>query len=151
MTDAALPGPWPPQPLPWAEARGWSRSGCERRSSHYCATSSARVLVAALGGSRVRFLSAQRGCQASPRGLYGPQDVEAANGWRGNPPAPHPCGASTRALGPDVQFPAFVFPESLASFSALSPSSSCSVPGSCLIRRAVSPLSWLRVKAQHCC
>lgn len=74
----------------------------------------AGVLVAAFGGSQVPFLSPQRRCQASTRGLYGPQDVGAAMVGGVIPPPPASrAEASTRALGPDVQFLHFVFPECL--------------------------------------
>lgn len=102
----------------------------------------------------------RRGPRRCPRWQPGPFPVRSArvsglssgtlwasrcrggDGWRGNPPAPRiPCGGVHSGLGSGRTVPAFCFSGvSLASFSALSPSSSCSVPGSCLIRRAVQSL-----------
>lgn len=59
---------------------------------------------------------------------------------RGNPPAPASRAEASTRLGSGRTVPGFVFPECLWHPFSPSPSSSCSVPGSCLIRRAVQSL-----------
>lgn len=135
VTGAAWPAPVP------ATARSRPRSGCERRSrGHYCAASSAGVLVAAFGGRRVPLPSSRRGWQAPT--TRGPSDLglRGGGGLGGSPLPVSRAEASPRAWGqiaPGVDGPCILSFAGVSLAATLSPFPAGgppprSVSGSCL-------------------